>query len=327
MCFAVCKAPRVCTISLLSSEETPMFLLNPASVTLPHPRRIQPSRPGTRDLIENLEAREMLSVAPAAIAVPAAVTGPAIHSPLNHVNAAKHVSTVLPLTITGVSVVNGALVATGQLGHTTFTTPVTLGLEPGSTAAVSPAATTPILHLMLGPIHLNLLGLHVDTSAICLNIDAQSGSGNLLGNLLTGVANLLNGGTPLGNILGGLSGTNLNTLLDGITGLLNGVLGQVTAPSSLAGVTTGALTSAAATPVNILHLSLGPVDLNLLGLLVHLDNCANGPVTVDITAVPGPGNLLGNLLGGLAHLLDTPASQQAVAVHLDHVAQEIQSLI
>ena len=35
---------------------------------------------------------------------------------------------------------------------------------------------------------------------------------------------------------------------------------------------------------NILNLSLGPVNLNLLGLMVKLDNSANGPVTVSITA-------------------------------------------
>ena len=307
-----------------------MFLMYPASISLRQPRPITPSRLRAQELIEGLEAREMFSVVPAAIAVPAAVTAPAIQNPLNPGHAAaKHVSTVLPLTITGVSVVNGALVATGQLGSTTFTTPVTLGLEPGSAAAaISPAATVPILHLMLGPIHLNLLGLAVDTSNICLAIDAQTGSGNLLGNLLAGIANLLNGGTPLGTILGGLSSTNLNTLLGGITGLLNGALGQVTAPTSLAGVTTGATSAAAATPVNILHLSLGPVNLNLLGLAVNLDNCAGGPVTVDITAIPGPGNLLGNLLGGLAHLLDnTSASQQAILTHLDHVAGQIQAMV
>jgi hypothetical protein len=49
----------------------------------------------------------------------------------------------------------------------------------------------------------------------------------------------------------------------------------------------------------ILHLTLGPLDLNLLGLTVHLDR-----VVLDITAVGGPGNLLGNLLCAIAHLLD-----------------------
>ena len=49
----------------------------------------------------------------------------------------------------------------------------------------------------------------------------------------------------------------------------------------------------------ILHLELGPVDLNLLGLLVHLDR-----ITFDITAQPGAGNLLGTLLCAVANLLD-----------------------
>ena len=50
---------------------------------------------------------------------------------------------------------------------------------------------------------------------------------------------------------------------------------------------------------DILHLDLGPLDLDLLGLVVHLD-----PVVLDITAEPGPGNLLGNLLCAVAGLLD-----------------------
>jgi len=60
-----------------------------------------------------------------------------------------------------------------------------------------------------------------------------------------------------------------------------------------------AVTKAAA-GVPILNLSLGPVDLNVLGLGVALDNCADpaGPVTVDVTAFPGQG-ILGDLLGGL----------------------------
>jgi hypothetical protein len=49
----------------------------------------------------------------------------------------------------------------------------------------------------------------------------------------------------------------------------------------------------------ILDLVLGPLDLNLLGLEVHLDT-----VHLNITAVPGAGNLLGNLLCAVAGLLD-----------------------
>ncbi len=41
---------------------------------------------------------------------------------------------------------------------------------------------------------------------------------------------------------------------------------------------------------NILTLNLGAIHLNLLGLVVDL-----APVNLNITAVPGAGNLLGNL--------------------------------
>ena len=58
-------------------------------------------------------------------------------------------------------------------------------------------AVCPVLHLVLGPLNLNLLGLHVHLNQVNLNIAAVSGPGNLLGNLLCSVANLLNGGVPL----------------------------------------------------------------------------------------------------------------------------------
>jgi hypothetical protein len=51
----------------------------------------------------------------------------------------------------------------------------------------------------------------------------------------------------------------------------------------------------------ILNLVLRPLDLNLLGLVVHLDR-----LHLNITAVPGSGNLLGNLLCSVTHLLDGP---------------------
>ncbi|HEX4698846.1 MAG TPA: hypothetical protein VH857_05735 [Actinomycetes bacterium] len=54
------------------------------------------------------------------------------------------------------------------------------------------------------------------------------------------------------------------------------------------------------TGCQILNLVLGPLDLNLLGLVVHLDQ-----VHLNITAVPGAGDLLGNLLCAVAGLLDS----------------------
>jgi len=55
---------------------------------------------------------------------------------------------------------------------------------------------------------------------------------------------------------------------------------------------------------DILNLALGPVHLDLLGLVVDLDDCEGGPVTVDIVGVEEPGNLLGNLLCDIAGALN-----------------------
>jgi hypothetical protein len=50
-----------------------------------------------------------------------------------------------------------------------------------------------ILHLDLGPLFLDLLGLQVDLSRVVLDIAAQRGAGNLLGNLLCAILGLLDG--------------------------------------------------------------------------------------------------------------------------------------
>jgi hypothetical protein len=74
-----------------------------------------------------------------------------------------------------------------------------------------------------------------------------------------------------------------------------GIGGTAAKPSAGAAVSQQAVVAGC----NILHLDLGPLDLNLLGLAVHLDE-----VVLDITAVPGAGNLLGNLLCAVANLLN-----------------------
>jgi len=279
-------------------------LFNPQGRTRRYSSHGAATGPRYRPALEDLEGRLVLS-SPASLAPPA--LGAALAAP------AQQLTSIVPLNIQGVAVQNGQLVAQGLLGNTPFTAPLTLSTSP------SADPDCPILHLRVDAIHLNLLGLKVDTSNICLDITAESGSGNLLGNLLCDVSHLLDTGTPLGTVLGGLSGTQLTTLTGGLTNLLNGVLGQLTAPPAVAGVSGASC--------DILNLSLGPVDLNLLGLDVHLDNCANGPVTVDVTAQPGPGKLLGNLLCGLSHVLDSNASTTAILNKLTHIAQEILSLI
>jgi len=272
-----------------------------------------------RAMVEPLEDRQFFSVAPV-LAAPAAPlkTQTAIFA---NKLAKNGTTTLIPLKIDAIKLVDGVLNAVGSIGGQAFSLPITLDTSPNP----DPANDCPILHLALGPINLDLLGLNVDTSKICLDITAEEGSGNLLGNLLCDVSHLLDGGGTIGGILGGLLGTQVNDLLTGLTNLLNGALGRILSPTSLIG--TGSSAAAAPGVTDILNLSVGPVDLNLLGLDVSLDNCAGGPVTVDITAESGPGNLLGNLLGGVAHLLDNPSNPNALANLLGRVSTILRGLL
>ncbi len=79
-------------------------------------------------------------------------------------------------------------------------------VTPSQTSAQPPLPTPgacQILNLVLGPINLNLLGLRVATNEIRLLIEAVPGAGNLLGNLLCAVTNLLNpsANTPLAQLV------------------------------------------------------------------------------------------------------------------------------
>ena len=218
---------------------------------------------------------------------------------------------LIPISITSVTVQPGAgLVANGLVGTHAFSVPVTL------TPLTQPTdGSCPVLDLMLGPIHLSLLGLNVDTSAICLKITAHQGQG-LLGDLLCGLGNLLNQGLTLDQALATLDATQLQTLNSGLTQLLNTA---VFTPLTSSDAVTSATCS-------ILSLTLGPLDLTLLGLEVELDNCAGGPITLDITATPG-GGLLGDLLCNLADLLKGHANVTAILATLRQIAQLLGELV
>jgi hypothetical protein len=111
---------------------------------------------------------------------------------------------------------NGQLVAVGTLTDTVTGASLPLTLP----VTVQQAGSCEILDLTLGPLHLDLLGLVIDLNAIHLNITAQQGPGNLLGNLLCAVANLLNG-TGGGGGGGGLNA--IVALLNQILGILQGL--------------------------------------------------------------------------------------------------------
>lgn len=289
-----------------------MHLLHGSDRKVSTRRRPRAFRPSLKPTLEGLEIRTVLS-APSAMA-PVQATA---------INVLPQLNSIVTLAGTTFNVAT-------SLGNQTVNQALTLSTSP------NPAdPTCPILHLQLGPIHLSLLGLNVDTSNICLNIDAHQGGG-LLGNLLCGLSNALNADTlhpgALSTFLSGLSPSDLSTLTSGLGSLINGALGTVTttaAPGSAPGASTPAVLGTTPGACDILHLSLGPVDLNLLGLEVQLNNCATppGPVTVDITAVPS-GGLLGQLLCSLDDLLTNGhASNRAINQLLTNAAKDINTLV
>ena len=143
-----------------------------------------------------------LTLAPAAGAAQAQ-TGGATAAP------AGVLSIPSSLPITG-SIANGGGTFAGTLTNTLGQVIGTVTNVPVTLPISSPTAggSCTILDLTLGPLHLNLLGLVVDLNQVHLTITGQTGPGNLLGNLLCGLANALNGGGGggLANLLNNLLG-------------------------------------------------------------------------------------------------------------------------
>jgi hypothetical protein len=108
------------------------------------------------------------------------------------------------------------------------------------------------------------------------------------GSTFSGVFNLTRFAVQNGQVvaIGTVSG-----ILTSVTGVVTSVLQAVVVPTAIGQAT-----------CQILHLDLGPLFLDVLGLQVDLSR-----VVLDITAVPGAGNLLGNLLCAVAGLLDNPS--------------------
>jgi len=199
------------------------------------------------------------------------------------------------------NVLQGTGTVTGTLAGLPFTTVTNLALNLVANDPETTAVECAILDLQLAPIQLSLLGLFVDTSAICLEITATEGGG-LLGDLL---CNLAGGGLLTGDLLGLLQGE--------LQKVLNEALGTGPNPASGGGKGKGkggggkgggggggggGGDSICRGDCEILELVLGPVELTILGLNVFLDNCANGPIQVCVSASRGQG-ILGDLLCGL----------------------------
>ena len=138
-------------------------------------------------------------------------------------------------------------------------------------------------------------------------------------------------GIPISGPIPGVVGGTFSGTLD-VTGF-EVVDGQLVAVGTLSGQLLDALGGVIGTVTNapvqlpvteangtceILHLELGPLDLDLLGLVVHLDR-----VVLDITAESGAGNLLGNLLCAIAGLLDRDGPLQGIAGLLNNLLRQL----
>jgi len=115
--------------------------------------------------------------------------------------------------VVAIGMVSGSVPGAG----TTLVGPLALPVEvgPGSqSAAASPAAAAPqqaaqtcqVLHLALGAVNLNVLGLQVATQPIAIDLSGDSTGTNVLGNLVCTILTTLNNVVGLVNLLNQLLG-------------------------------------------------------------------------------------------------------------------------
>jgi hypothetical protein len=152
-------------------------------------------------LLPLLAAAIALVTMVALTAAPASADAAAVPAPLNQIpvtgttaDGGTFTGTVKPTQFVaqGRQVLLKGL-ASGTMKNAGGGTVGTVSAAPVALPVALPAATCPILHLTLGPLDLNLLGLKVHLNQVVLDITAISGPGNLLGNLLCAIAGLLDG--------------------------------------------------------------------------------------------------------------------------------------
>lgn len=163
--------------------------------------------------------------------------------------------------------------------------------KPVRLAVVAQAGRCHVLRLKLDDLQLELLGLKVDLSEVNLRLFARpngEGSG-VLGRLFCTLSrSTIRVGRTRGSIaLARRTVHSLNTRLEER---------PMRALSARARIAAGSPAQAAQVPsCRVLNLILGPLDLNLLGLIVELYGPGrNAPVTLVITSQPGQG-VLGDL--------------------------------
>ena len=144
-----------------------------------------------------------------------------------------------------------------------------------------------------------------------ISANAQPGNGSIT----TAIMQVIPG---VGTFTGTLT-TSSFTLVNGVISAVGTVTGSVTnsAGQVLATVTNQAVTiplTGFSGTCTILTLHTGAINLSLLGLNISLS-----PIDLVITATAAPGNLLGNLLCAVVHLLDSNGSLTALTSLLNQI--------
>jgi hypothetical protein len=111
------------------------------------------------------------------------------------------------------------------------------------------------------------------------------------------------------------------TVSDATGAVLQTIVAPLAMPVQVSSASAAGAAVIAQATCPILHLELGPLDLDLLGLVIHLDR-----VVLDITAESAPGNLLGNLLCAIAGLLDPPGPLSTIVNLLNQILDALGNL-
>ncbi|MBV9381504.1 MAG: hypothetical protein JOY82_06350 [Streptosporangiaceae bacterium] len=178
---------------------------------------------------------------------------------------------------------------------------VSLAMAAGVSAAAASAATTPAAHISAVAASAPATPKGHITSTVTGTFRNAAGRGTFKGTFTPKKFKVVHGKLEATGILKGkltsANGKTIGTVTRTVTTVVETHKGK-----------------AATAACNILNLTLGPLNLNLLGLVVHLNT-----VHLTITAVPGPGNLLGNLLCAIAGLLNGSGSLSQISALLNQV--------
>jgi hypothetical protein len=179
-----------------------------------------------------------------------------------------------------------------------------IGLLSGLASSTgSNPAPTQLFAITLNPLDLNLLGFEVQSSAITVTLSAQSGQGEVLGNVLASVSQMVQKSAAL---------NQFKVAMSGAANLVN------SGSLSVGGVSTGAFSTGPVESIAVASLTVPAVHEDFLGARVDVS-----PVQLSFVAHGGPGLVLGNALVAVANAFNPPLPSQVVLDPINAVVQQV----